>query len=620
LNENVFVPKQGGNKPPGWPSTHDFPALEKSDHSCYQIKECDGETLVYDFCLDYLYELSSTVPVTDPAHWASGVEGPDGSLAATPGYTPVAASSLEWNLENTTFDFTDGSSDPKDWISPPTSTVPGTYAWEYEMDYEFKVEKYGLECFLFVYEIHNSPSKGAETVTVPVQSLFQTLVVVKELEPPTDPGRFDLWIDGTKEVANAGHLSASDATTVAIGTHTVSESAVIPASLDAYSTTVQCIDQEDNLLAGPAEETLVEVYVGAGDQVTCTFLNISSTAESESSLTVIKQLVPSTDPGTFDLWIDGKAEASGIGDGEGTGAVPVEPGFVVFSETGALGLDVEDYFFSYSCVDQDGGEPTSGRTDHSASVQVGVNDDVTCTITNTRKAYVTVIKQLESTELDKFYLWIDSGYSNPVGDNGVYGPVGVMSGTHAVSETAFSGDLANYTTTIGCEDATGRRVTGPVLGTSTSFDIAYGESVTCTITNTLRTATLILSKTVVNDAGGNAVAGDFQAYLDDDPVDWFVAYDVLSGFHSVSETVLAWYAAGDWGGDCDPDGDITVEWGNSYTCTITNDDTGPTIIVPVGGATAPADTLALLAWWLVLGALVAVVTLGAVLVLRRRRA
>ena len=88
---------------------------------------------------------------------------------------------------------------------------------------------------------------------------------------------------------------------------------------------------------------------------------------------------------------------------------------------------------------------------------------------------------------------------------------------------------------------------------------------------------LTLTKTVLNDDGGTAVAGDFQAYIDGTPVPWGIAQPVISGTHTVSETVLPGYSASAWSGDCATDGTITLTLDDRATCSITNDDVAPTV-------------------------------------------
>ncbi|MDQ5928219.1 MAG: hypothetical protein QG633_657 [Patescibacteria group bacterium] len=124
-----------------------------------------------------------------------------------------------------------------------------------------------------------------------------------------------------------------------------------------------------------------------------------------------------------------------------------------------------------------------------------------------------------------------------------------------------------------------------------------GEVYACTLTNddnepgTPDPATLTVTKTVLNNGGGIASVADFPLTAErvgseapTIPLTSGVAKELFAGAYQVHEDNLAGYTAGSWGGDCAADGTITVTTGNSYSCTITNDDDGgggPDITAPV---------------------------------------
>jgi hypothetical protein len=108
-----------------------------------------------------------------------------------------------------------------------------------------------------------------------------------------------------------------------------------------------------------------------------------------------------------------------------------------------------------------------------------------------------------------------------------------------------------------------------------SITVEWGESYTCTITNTFDPPTLTVVKTVV---GGDSSVADFTLTVTPEGdsgvvVDSGVATEFGLGLHTVSETNLPGYEAGDWGGDCSDDGVVNLSRpGASYECTITNTD------------------------------------------------
>jgi hypothetical protein len=106
---------------------------------------------------------------------------------------------------------------------------------------------------------------------------------------------------------------------------------------------------------------------------------------SSGSLEVRKVLVPSDDPGRFDLRIDGKSEAAGVGNNGSTGEETVKAGKHAVSETAAAGSSLDAYTTAISCSDANGKVLATGGADADLDVEVAAAAHVTCTITNTRK-------------------------------------------------------------------------------------------------------------------------------------------------------------------------------------------------------------------------------------------
>lgn len=108
------------------------------------------------------------------------------------------------------------------------------------------------------------------------------------------------------------------------------------------------------------------------------------------------------------------------------------------------------------------------------------------------------------------------------------------------------------------------------------------------------TAKLTVVKVVTNDNGGNNIVADFNLFVDDG----FVSTNVSSGVeatlpvgtYGVSETGVSGYVAS-FSGDCDSEGNITLNPGDDKICTITNNDLSPniTLIKVVTGTPPLAD-------------------------------
>jgi prealbumin domain-containing protein len=96
-----------------------------------------------------------------------------------------------------------------------------------------------------------------------------TLKVTKKLVPAADGGKFNLLIDGAAKAANVGDGGTTGTQTVAIGQHTVGESAGTGTSLSNYDSSLTCVDK---VHGGPADND-GSVQVDAGDAWDCVITN-----------------------------------------------------------------------------------------------------------------------------------------------------------------------------------------------------------------------------------------------------------------------------------------------------------------------------------------------------------
>jgi uncharacterized repeat protein (TIGR01451 family) len=108
----------------------------------------------------------------------------------------------------------------------------------------------------------------------------------------------------------------------------------------------------------------------------------ASETVSCGTITVVKHLVPSYDPGRFNLRIDGTTYAPNVGNNGTTGQVSVSAGNHTVSETAGTSTNLGNYVPRIVCSDGSAGYGTS-----LSGVHVAVGDDITCTITNTRRLH-----------------------------------------------------------------------------------------------------------------------------------------------------------------------------------------------------------------------------------------
>ena len=143
-----------------------------------------------------------------------------------------------------------------------------------------------------------------------------------------------------------------------------------------------------------AAGTGLAAIVAAGNtttNATCVFHN----RREQGTLTVNDVLNPGSDPGRFDLNIDGSVAGTGadVGDNGTTGSIVVDAGSHPVGASGAGSTDMADYTASTSCVDS-GGHSVAVT---GGSVDVADGQNVVCTVTLTPKPVVTTTQPEETT-------------------------------------------------------------------------------------------------------------------------------------------------------------------------------------------------------------------------------
>lgn len=206
---------------------------------------------------------------------------------------------------------------------------------------------------------------------------------------------------------------------------------------------------------------------------------------SPPSLKLVKEF--GTDVGVASDWTLGASGPSSFSGNPSSGSdyitAVVLAGTYSLSESGpSTNYSASDW----SCVINDGA-PVLGN-----SVTLANNDKAVCTITNTWKnnASITIVKDAQPDSSQDFaYTTTGAGLSNFSLDDDANTPLpntktfsNLAAGTYTVTEGTVTGwDLSNLT----CVDPTSNST---VSGSIATINLAQGESVTCTYTNTMRGA------------------------------------------------------------------------------------------------------------------------------------
>jgi hypothetical protein len=191
--------------------------------------------------------------------------------------------------------------------------------------------------------------------------------------------------------------------------------------------------------------------------------------KTTGQIKVVKKLLPSNDPGTFDLSVNGAKVASGGDGATATVTVPTGSGHSV-AEAGAT---LSKYDSSLSCTDG-----TTGTTS-ATGVKVTAGQTTVCTFTNTRKATVTLTKT-EGGRTDLSQVWsfvLRGGLGNvsiartTAGGNPIdFGPL--LPGAYTLCEVGLP---AGWISSL-----------GPAIGgeACVAVDLVPGEAETVAVDNT----------------------------------------------------------------------------------------------------------------------------------------
>ncbi len=384
---------------------------------------------------------------------------------------------------------------------------------------------------------------------------------------------FDISIDGTEVLSGV-------ATTLLANTPVVISELDLPGYTEG---TWACTDANSLTSGLPAAGTATgqSITLALGADVNCAIVN----DDLAPSLTLVKTVI-NDDGGDltiddFDISVDGTEVISGAN------TVVASNTDIVISELALDGYTEG----SWSCVDVTGltsGLPTAGLAT-STTIQLAEGAVVSCEISNDDIAPTLVLSKTVVNDdgglliVDDFDISVDT----------VEVPSGAVNTVLANTDILISElDVPGYTEgTWSCSDANALTSGLPTAGTATgtTLSLKQGSDVTCEISNDDIAPTLMLTKTLLNDNGGDLAIDDFDISIDGTEVVSGVVNTVQANIPIlVSELALPGYTAGTWA--CNDTAALTTGLptagaavgtsvsllpGSAVECEIINDDIAP---------------------------------------------
>ena len=367
------------------------------------------------------------------------------------------------------------------------------------------------------------------------------LIVQKTTLPVGDTTEFSITASGGGTITGGGAGTITDANDkdyeVTPGTYSVAET--VPTGWDKTADTCQ------------------GVVVGAGETKTCTITNTK-----RGSVTIVKDAINNN---AQDFTFNNNFGNSNLAtftlddDGPSGSVLPKERTFEVLPGTYSVSEGVVAGWQQESaiCTDQ---SPVG-------AIVVSPGENVTCTFVNEEYAKIILIKNTIGGNGEFSFGKTGEGFAGTTTLTTVNGTASQtfadldQDNSYSISETVPEGWTLVSATCTGGE-------------TPASISPEPGETVTCTFTNG-KLPTLTLTKSVVNDNGGTKTTADFQGKIDGVNQVWGVAKTLTPGTYTASETTQTGYLASAWGTNCASNGSITLAYGDTKTCSITNDDIAP---------------------------------------------
>ena len=377
---------------------------------------------------------------------------------------------------------------------------------------------------------------GETAICTYTNSKRGSIVVRKETLPDGSQQSFPFTASYDADGFSLADGQSNDSGPLAAGTYSVGET--VPAEWDLLSAVC-----DDGSSPG-------SIALAAGETVTCTFTNAQ-----RGRILVDKVTVPANDPQSFAFSLTGGPDGIDQSFSLTHAAAPhdsglVKPGTYATSETVPAGWSQ----MGSTC--SDGSAP--------GAVDLAPGETVTCTFTNTKQGQVVVRKVMVGGTDTFDFAGLPAG---SISQSGGTLSATVVPGQYTSTEGAKTGWAL---TSLTCDDTDS---SGSVANRQATFEVAAGEVVTCTFTNTKQGGIVVRKET---DPDGSTQSFPFGASYD---ADGFSLSDGQSnasgeldpGTYSVSENVPAgWELESAVCSDGSPASAIALAAGETVTCTFTN--------------------------------------------------
>ncbi|NND12732.1 MAG: hypothetical protein HKO10_02105, partial [Acidimicrobiia bacterium] len=232
-----------------------------------------------------------------------------------------------------------------------------------------------------------------------------------------------------------------------------------------------------------------QAFPGAPSKCKCdTEFTVDIPVPFSGTIEVVKDVIPASDVGKFDLLVDGNVEADDIGDSGTTGAVSVSAGKSndpdpigdthTVGEAAGTNTDLSRYDTSISCTD---GTDTVGPVAGIGPVDVFVEPDDAwvCTITNTLRQGTLIVKKQVINDNGGNATASDFTFSIDAGSAVSFDEAGGGSTDPLTGENSFQVDAGDYTVTEGVVSG----YTASDNGNCSPATVVAGETTICEFTN-----------------------------------------------------------------------------------------------------------------------------------------